>query len=97
MVVVVALSLSPQGYLHRKRDSLCYGGGDGGGGRSFLPLSPLSGGDGGGGRSFSLSIKLSLQEERFSVCGGDGGRGRSFSLSLRNATSPGREILCLWW
>ena len=58
MVVVVALSLSPQGYLHRKRDSLCYGGGDGGGGRSFLPLSPLSGGDGGGGRSFSLFLFL---------------------------------------
>ena len=93
------LSLSPQGYLHRKRDSLCYGGGDGGGGRSFLPLSPLSGGDGGGGRSFSLSlsIKLSLQEERFSVCGGDGGGGRSFSLSLHKATSSGREILCVWW
>ena len=28
---------------------------DGGGGRSFLQLSPLSCGDGGGGRSLSLS------------------------------------------
>ena len=36
---------------------------DGGGGRSFLQLSPLSCGDGGGGRSLSLHKAISSGRE----------------------------------